>query len=372
MFLLTVYLSLILLDFKFPKSKFIMVLNFIFMWILMGWNHSVADYSVYSNRYYYPDVYKTLEPLYKLFQYFGQQKYMTYDDFLIIMSFIFLALRVISIIILSEKPNAVIGLYLLFPFIMDITQIRMFYATSVVLLGLALMTRLKKNGELFFILSVIVASMIHSACIFYILIVLIKKIGFKDIKKYNCIILLIIFILYFLLGTGLLYFISSKITSLLGFGRKFVETTYATSKVYSLMDKIIYMVEILLFFMINKLLINKLLKYLNKSSSYSILNEGTMENLLICHKINYCLLIILPFAWFSGDIYRVQHGILIYFYSIYLNNGFFTSEKKGYITIYQIILSLFILILVILFLLGIESLRTNVFIPVFFENNFIR
>lgn len=163
MILLISYIVIVILNLKFHKSKILYVIDFVFMWILMGWNYSVADYKVYFTRYTNPEIYGTLEPLYVVLQNWGKMMGMNYNTFLACMSFIFLLIRMVLIKLMSARPNYVIGLYLLFPFIMDITQIRMFYATTIVLLGFYVLVKNYKYSDVLFVITVILASMLHAA-----------------------------------------------------------------------------------------------------------------------------------------------------------------------------------------------------------------
>lgn len=372
MILLSVYILLIIINFKFSKSKIIFWIDFLFMWVLMGWNHSVADYSSYYIRYTNPEIYGTLEPLYVIFQNTGKMVGLDYSSFQIVMAFIFLFIRMIAIRMLSTSPNFVVGLYLLFPFIMDITQLRMFYATSIILLGIVFLLKRKKIDNIIFILFVILATMIHAACICYLLLLIPVNIENFNIKAYLRIIIIMCLILFIMLFSGGLYELAHIISSLFGFGTKFIETVFAAGQAYKTTNKIVYMLIIFLFFFVINLIFKKARKRykLSKNENQVMLKTISKNGELvdICYKINYTLLIILPFAWFTGDIYRIQHGVLILFYSAFSNMDFFKGKKHGSVTLYQIYVTIFIVLYVFLFLVGISSLRESVFLPVFYDN----
>lgn len=372
MILLSVYILLIIINFKFSKSKIIFLIDFLFMWVLMGWNHSVADYRLYYIRYTNPEIYGTLEPLYVTFQNIGKMVGFDYSSFQIVMTFIFLCIRMIAIRTLSTRPNFVVSLYLLFPFIMDITQLRMFYATSIILLGIVYLLKRKKIDNIIFVLFVILATMIHSACICYLLLLIPINIENFNIKGYLRIIILMCLILFIMLFSGSLYELACIISSFLGFGTKFVETVFAAGQAYKATNKIVYMLIIFLFFFVFNLIFKKackrykLLENENQVTFKTIAKNKELVD--ICYKINYTLLIILPFAWFTGDIYRIQHGVLILFYSAFSDMEFFKGKNTGAITIYQAYVTVFIVLYVFLFLVGLSSLRESVFLPVFYDN----
>lgn len=358
------YILMIILNFSFPRSKVLLVTDFLFMWILMGWNHSVADYSVYLQRYNYPEIYGTMEQLYVFFQDIGKSLGLNYDSFLIVMTFVFLLIRYFAIFGLSRKHNCIIALYMLFPFIMDITQLRMFYASSIVLLGLFFYKKYnyKKRGAFVFCVFNIIATLIHAASVVYFIIPLAVYIDKDKIKKYSKQVVAVVVVLYGLLFSGGLYWLLKSISGILGFGTKFIETAFAVSMAYKVTYRITYMIEIALFFVFMNYLFKKMIVS-KKGNSIDTLNELTLG-----YKCNYSLLLILPLAWFSGDIYRVQHGILVFFYAILVNGDILKKHKVGEITWKQIVLALFLISYIFLFLIGNGSLYETVLKPVFFKN----
>lgn len=361
MVLLFIYIMLVIFNFLLPRSKIIFIIDFIYMWILMGWNHSVADYGVYLMRYDHPEVYGTLEGIYVLLQNIGKSIGLNYDSFLIVMSFVFLLIRMISIHELCKNHNNVVGLYLLFPFVMDITQLRMFYATSVFLFGMIFLLRIKnsRNGIIVFCILNAVATLIHAACIIYFLIPVAMYIDRGKLKKYTKQIIAIVLVLYVLLFSGGLYNLVKLMSIAFGFGRKFVETAFAVSTAYKVTHRITYMLEIILFF----LFMNSLLKNTLKINKNSISKE-----IILGYKMNYIFLLILPLAWFSGDIYRIQHGALVFFYSILVNGSLFKKRTFGIITWSQVMLFGFLIAYIFLFLIGDGSLFNSVFWPAFYKN----
>ena len=338
----------------------------------MGWNYSVADYNVYYTRYTSPEKYKTLEPLYLMLQNLGKWVGLGYNAFLAIMSFLFLLIRMVLIKKMSVRQNFVIGLYLLFPFIMDITQIRMFYATTIVLLGIFFLLQNKKSSDSLFVFFVIMATLVHSSCILYLLLLFAKNIKRLGVDEYIKLCIAVCVGLYIMLPTEVLYKGLVAISKCLGFGRKFIETSFATNKAYKITHKFTYMIEILLFFVMMNLILAKTIRQNNVAKKLKELKNYedfySLDFFNFCLKSNITLLIILPLAWFSGDIYRVQHGLLTLFYIAISNSKCFRSKIKGNFKVNQLMLFFFIIVFMFLFLIGLPSLRNSVFLPVFFKN----
>lgn len=376
MTLLVSYIIIVLLNLKFQKSRILYAIDFFFMWLLMGWSYNVADYPTYLLRYTHPEIYGTLEPLYVILQNGGNLLGLDYNTFLACMAFVFLLIRYILVKLMSMRPNYVVGLYLLFPFVMDITQIRMFYATTIVLLGIFVLVKNYKCSDILYAFIVVLATMIHAACIVYLLVLFAKHV--KDFNTSNylkgCILACVVF--YILLPTNILYDSLAYISGIFGFETKFIETVFATGQAYKFTHKITYMLEIMLFFCVMNLIFRRAIRsqsaICDTEKIESIRKYKDLEMLYFCTKVNCSLLIILPLAWFSGDIYRIQHGIVMFFYIVISNLDNFRSAKRGKIKINQLFLSGFIVVFMLLFLIGEPSLRENVFLPVFFENGLFR
>lgn len=376
MVLFIIYIFIVILNFAFKRNKLITFFDFLYMWILMGWSYGNADYNTYTLRYLYPNLYNTLEWLYTCLQNLGKAIGLDYAGFLIVMSAIFLFIRFWVICKMSSRPNMVIGLYLLFPFIMDITQIRMFYAVSLVLLGSYFLLKGTKRGYTLFILFVILATLIHASCALYFILLPAYMVGDDKLKTYAKRVICLIIGIFILLGSGLLYKIISVAASVFGFGVKFRETVIAASMAYSFNNKIVYMIEIVLFFVLANELLKRLLK--NGKSGVSKAGSKTMSASSVTkwsYKVNYALLVILPLAWFSGDIYRIQHGFFTMIYIALSNTEFAETGSRGRIKQSKLIIMILTAIMIgsfiLLFLIGVKSLADNVFWPTFKNNRLL-
>lgn len=345
-----------------------------FMWILMGWSYGNADYNIYLSRYNNSNSFKTLEPVYTTIQNIAKGFGAGYEYFLIICSGLCLLIRFYIIIRSTVSPNLVISLYLLFPFIVDIVQIRFFYASTIILVGwYIILFSNKKRKYVYFVALVFFATLIHNSCLVYIVFIFIDRIE-KYIKQIPIVALTLVCGMFALLSSGVLYKVLYFVASLFNFQQKFKETFIANQNAYSLNDKVVYILEMLLaFFMIN--LICKKTKQLLRHSDYviylcSLQNETRYLN--FCYNANYIFLLLIPLVWFSGDIYRIQHSFFLLIYILCSavrpkNNVKKFVIQKGTISLKVITLCLAIFFM-ILFELLLVDLRTTVFIPTFFEN----
>jgi len=381
MVLLAWYVLLIILNSIYKRNKFLLVIDFVYMWILMGWSYGNADYAMYLRRYMYPETFGTLEPIYIIVEkFFGSLGY-DYQIFLIVMSVICLIARFIVIQKISSRPNQVIALYLIYPFIMDIVQIRMFYATTFVLIAILLLREAKKPISFVVVFAIIlVATLIHNACIIYMLLPLAKVLKKERISKYSRRIIIGIAVATALLASGLLYSVGLIVARLAGFGQKYVETIVAAGVAYKVTNRLVYMAEIILFFVIVNLICKQARKMiLSEKYYYKERAQGILmiDEIDFLEKCNYLLFLILPLAWFSGDIYRVQHGFAIVIFMIVSNvipiSG--STSKNGKLKHNQIKLGFYTIglafVFMVLFMLLLPGLRETVFLPAFFNNKLI-
>lgn len=380
MVLLILYFFLIILNILFPKNKALTIIDFVYMWILIGWSYGNADYNLYVSRYSYPDRYVTLEPLYvsveKLFSSYGYD----YESFLLIMSFICLLIKFILINKMSSRQNIVIAMYLLFPFLMDIVQIRSFYASTLVMVAIYVLLQKKKFSIPVYIALILFSTMIHSLCIVYLVLIIAVLIKTEKLHDFSRKIILAVAGATALLVSGILYKVLYYIATIFGFGTKFAETVIAAGMAYKVTNKMVYMAEIILFFLIANFICLKARKmilsnnYIGNSKKEYLSGTKLID---FCYKSNYLMLIILPFAWFSGDIYRIQHIFMIILYIAASNVLSVENKKKHFLLVKKnkLILNLSVsglaIVFAILFTLLLVSLRETVFLPAFFSNRLI-
>lgn len=372
MTLFILYFFAIIISFSFKKSKIITLLDFCLMWIMMGWSSGTADYGVYTTRYYNPELYPTLEPIYSFLQNIAKEHGLEYIDFIIILSGLALVIRFFTIYMLTDRINEVLGLWLIFPFIADINQIREFYATSVAFLGLAFFLKMKnrKNGIILACSLCFIAGMIHMSTLLYILL-LIPYIFKRKINNYISKTKFFIgtIVLYLLALSGSLYGIGDKVLGFINLNDKWEQTTVAASEAYS--SKIFYYIEIILFFILSNFVLKKLVDQSNKFSllENKVINCTYMFNLLL-------VLLVLPLVVITPDIYRVQQEFALFIYCV----GSYSEDKDFYQTKLicknniMIKLCLFILAMTFCWLMcyAVPSLKNGVLLPAFNNNLLIK
>lgn len=178
------------------KSTLLSLLLFITLWILFGFNTENADYRFYELMFNgainIPD--RGFEFLLGFFNLIG----FTYQQFLIVITLICYVIIFISIKRYTENLSYVMALYFIFPFMFDVVQIRNFIALTILLYGLQYLFTNNKTDIFKYICFVLVASTIHFAFLFYLVLILVKF--FSSWKKMlvilSAFIILVILILY--------------------------------------------------------------------------------------------------------------------------------------------------------------------------------
>lgn len=152
------------------------------MWVLFAGNQDNADYSNYEyiyNSVDYTGAYSAVESgfelLMKLSVYFG----FSYQFFLMIYSSIGLILIINSLKAYTNNVNVVLGLYFIFPFMLDIVQIRNFMSMAILIYSFKYLLEVSKGATLKYIFAILIASQFHVSSIYYLLFILIKYISVK-------------------------------------------------------------------------------------------------------------------------------------------------------------------------------------------------
>lgn len=382
MYLLIIYIFCIMLSFIFKKSKIVTGIDFILMWIMAGWSFGNSDYGIYVTRYYHPEKYPTLEQLYAFLQNLAKANNLEYADFLIIMTFVALLLKFISVMIMTDKVNEVIGLWMVFPFIADINQIREFYATSVAFLGLALFLKIRdeRKGLWIAIIMIIIASYIHGSNIFYIILLIpylrrkkLESNSFFESNRFIRNYLITVFIVYIVVMMSSSSAFVAKILSIVGLRDKWLQTVQAASMAYS--DKTWYYAEIVVFFILTTFILRRA----RSMSSRVLLSHNELRVINFVVKSNYLLLLLLPLTVFTPDVYRLQQEFAIFIYCVgsYFNDRDILYTKKQ-LSLNSIFLKIFLMVLACtyLYLMCIGTpgtlLKEKVFDPAFYNNLIIK
>lgn len=365
------FFSMIIINLYAKNKKYLLYTSLAFLWILYGWSSGNADTNIYISRYYNYDAFHNLEPLFKELMNISNKLGLSYQQYLIIISAICLCIISITILKLTDNFCYVIALYSIYPFIMDVTQVRQFIATTVIIFGFRFLLSSNNKNIYKYIICVIIAFLIHVSAVMYILLILPKILNLRKTIYFTIISILIIILT---IHTNIIY----KISSILHINTKISETIIATSHVYTGKSLLVYRVEIFIYFTLAMITLIYI-RYKKKDRLNKQLTKITKGNYIIQSKVidftikaNIVMLILIPLLAYSADLYRIQHGIFLLNY-IAMSYGLIKYKKRFIIfgtktDLIQVILSLvFSLSNMVLWLLITNTINT-VFYP-FFDNN---
>jgi hypothetical protein len=157
----------------------------ILMCILFSGNQSSADYENYYHLYEvifnggagFQTSQVGLVLLFELSSWFG----LNYNQFLIFASFSGMLLLSITINKYSKKTNLVYLLYFIYPFLLDVVQIKHFLAMTIIVFTLSFLLSDKKSAKLKFTLGVLIAATIHYVALIFLPLFFVTKRSLKQV-----------------------------------------------------------------------------------------------------------------------------------------------------------------------------------------------
>ena len=293
------FVGLILLGLFLPKSNIVALLTIVFLGWLSLISINIADFSSYQGIYYAiskDQLYQTGYGWYFLNS-IGRNLGLTYIQFKTILVIVSLILLFITIkCFVGQNLNYIWALYLLYPSLINITQIRFAFAMSLVLVGLIFLFKKKLWSTIVYVLIVLMAISIHTGTSYYLLFLLILIIEKKE-----------------RLFSGILIIITICLLPFKNFLRQIVRI-FANDRQTSYFDNSSNLGAILV--MIGVIIVFWLLsKYLDKNikqNAKATKNEKDVSRFI--SNINLCMLFILPLIPLSVELARVQRisWILLY------------------------------------------------------------
>ncbi|MGD9994150.1 MAG: EpsG family protein [Salinivirgaceae bacterium] len=339
------------------NSKFISLIILMFLWFIFGWNSGNIDYDKYERGYLWAEGALRFNSevgyqiLYKLFIALGFE----YRHFLIFISFIgiFLISRIVKKF--SLNTNLVYVLYFIFPFVIDVVQVRNFLSMALFLYSINYLVDNSKYSSLKYIIIVLFISSLHYSAIFYLSLLLVK---YKDVKFLIIFAFLVLILGLFLVYTDFLYYTVLKFVP-----QYKVDHWFANKLNWGiLVAAIIYLINLFIVY------------YSYYKIRYSINDEDSFFNSKIlrfseiAYKINILMLILFPLYIFNMIFFRLNRNIYIINYILFINNFALMQSKRNERLLFVFLVFLYVIILFFYFIFF--PYRDSVFYPVF-ENNFL-
>jgi len=152
-------------------SKYVKYINFIYFIIVLGWSYGSYDTMIFINRYQYPEMYSSFtEPLFNYIVNFFNKLHFDYRAFLVLCSFFEILIIFKFIKKKSTNLGFVFALFMIFPMISMFAQLRFLLGFSIVLFAIyRFLLEKPKFYIIKYIIAILIATGIHSACAFYLI-----------------------------------------------------------------------------------------------------------------------------------------------------------------------------------------------------------
>ena len=366
------YFILLSISFFKRKSYILYFVCIVFLWLIASFTTGNADEQIYQSRY---DEYQLWEDnteyLYMALIKTCNALGLTYQAFKCVSAFIVLTLISCTILRFAACPILTLLLYAVYPFPIDVAQMRNCLATSVFIFGMGFLLDDVQNGDnqgrfltkndILYCLCIFIATMVHTAAFFWIIILVAKKLN----TKWAAIFTFVFCLLFSAIMTP--RFISG-LSGLFGSNDRINAYTTAAYDLTRDLHLPLALLRVAIFF------ITSLAVLLITNLSSMKMTGVQKKEYIFYFKITILTLCILPITInYTPEIYRMQTVLSLIFYMIILNiiSGETINSTNDAILRFIIPLLLLVFGVVNAFLLYIfgDNLET-VFIPIFENNTF--
>jgi hypothetical protein len=309
-------------------SKILTVLLFIYMWIIMGTNTYSPDFPNYEIMYHnwMDPSYSLHEPAFIALCALGNYLGLSFIQFRMFLALIYLTLMVLTIRQYTANVNLVMTLFLVFPFLYDVSVIRNAMANIIICFAIQSLFSQKKGSSLKYILGVGIAALFHYSCMFYIVLLLAKA----RIRLRETVLLLLVVIpggillTYTSIPLNIARMITSSVKILTWLDRS---ATTNTSIIGILTSSGLLMINLLLINRAQLLLSHKLdiqMSAVSGSAADSPMSgvpvlHSVMQNaesLRVFKNINIYIFLVIPFLAINLVYLRLFYAILLINYSV--------------------------------------------------------
>lgn len=314
------------------------------MWVLFWSNQASADYENYFRMYELVSTtgkaYATsqfgLTALFKIFYSFG----LSYNQTLAVLSFVGFVLIWSTVRAYSPKPQLVLLLYFIYPFLLNVVQIKQFLAMCLTIYGFKSLESEETTWKYMF--CIVLASSIHMISAIFLPFLFIRKVKHEKLFQ--------LLIIYLLISIPLAY------TNFFRILATFIVSEARIGIYFDNRAKLGFFIMFIIqgFFLFSIYLSKNFL--INKNENLRFVNLVYMLNLYI--------LILFPLYVINMTFSRAFQMLLIPNYIVY-SIVYKTMKSKGK----PLLLIIFIGIAVLMFLYNIFFLnKESVLIPIFSEN----
>lgn len=281
-----------------------------YLWVLFAFCTDNSDYASYVNQFY---VYGRSIPhsianiayrlMCMLYYYWGLE----YENVLMTEATVGLFILLFVSLKYSKNPFWSIVLYTIYPFIIDTTQVRTFFASSFIILGLAVYSANKRKRDYVFLaVCIMIAALVHVMCFAFLALLLIPL--FEKMKWYQWLILIFVI-------EGLIAINFSRLALLVTSESHVNSFMSKSTSIYSKIFMLAYFA----------LMITGVIW-----SSHRVYYESDKDTCFAdgIYKANMIMLIFVPLTLVTNDFLRLYRCITILDY-ILIINGTVATRKRG-------------------------------------------
>ncbi len=209
-----VYVSVIVLGFSRKKSSIASFFICVYMWFIIAFNHSTADYYAYEEMFLcsYAPRYAGHEYGFMTICRICLSLGLSFTQFRCVIALLIVLLVYRAIDKYTYRKNVVLALYLIFPFLGSASGLRQACSSAIVLNAINYLLEDKKGNSIKFIVCIGIATLFHYSSVFYLLFILAKYFRVRIVPMLG-LCLVVIAMLVVVSKTNILYIVLSRITS---------------------------------------------------------------------------------------------------------------------------------------------------------------
>lgn len=296
LFILIIFIGMFI-----KKAKWFDFLAILFLGMITYLGDNVADFENYQQAYNYissGNEYIDLGTGWFYLCKIGAMFNLTYLQFktiLIVVSILIMNSAIKYFIKDNKYKPFIWSLYLIFPALLDCIQIRFFLAMAIILYGLRFLLGEQKRDIIKYVLVVLIASIIHSSMLLYLIFLLYKLLGKNELKY---IMIIVISMFAFLMFKDQIINICSIFINSSRIQRYFYSTDSLGIK-----GIITYVSIIIIFYYISNIMINKIKNEKKEITFFRFVA-----------KLNILISIVLVFSIFDPNFFRLQRIMWILMY----------------------------------------------------------
>lgn len=307
--MLFIFILLIILAIFITKPNFLDVIIITFLGYLSLISTNAADYNSYNNIYYAISSHELYETGYGwyLINSWARTQGLQYNQLKALLTILGLLLTVYTIHqLIGKNYNLTWGLYLLYPSLINVVQIRFFIAMSIVLFGLTFLSKGTIKGNLLYALIVVAAFTIHTSAAFYLIFLLVPIVEKKE-RLFSELIFMVAICLVPL---------KNNLQQIVGIFANERQLTYFDSSKSLIVQLILIGVIISIWIITNRL---------NKIIQRDIEDRKVKAGVRFIKNINTCMLLLIPLITISAELGRVERISWILVYAII---GMIVDKRK--------------------------------------------